>query len=92
MCGSEMVAKSKFLSTVKDLRYKLYTMVVFILMLGIVFVDSNCTVYFKYIPIRIIKKRHLGICYHAVCEASAVGIWKVDFSEVSQNIETSSPI
>ena len=31
-------------------------------------------------------KKHLGICYHAVREASAAGIWKVGFVQGKINI------
>ena len=35
------------------------------------------------IPETSITKKHLGICYHAVHEASAQGIWKVGFCKGS---------
>ena len=31
-------------------------------------------------------KKHLGICYHAVREASVAGIWKVGFTKGIHNI------
>ena len=33
-----------------------------------------------------LTKKHLGICYHAVREASAAGIWQVGFIKGMYNI------
>jgi hypothetical protein len=38
------------------------------------------------IPEQKLSKKHLGICYHAVREASAAKIWLVGFIEGKNNI------
>ena len=38
------------------------------------------------VPEAKLNKKHLGICYHAVREASAAGIWMVGFTHGKHNI------
>ena len=51
-----------------------------------VWCDNKGVVNSSYIPETRITKKDLRICYHAVCEASAQGIWKVGFCKVFNNI------
>ena len=40
----------------------------------------------EYIPHQMFLSKYLGICYHAVREESADGIWKVGFVKGKNNI------
>lgn len=84
--GSEAVALRTLLGLVKDLRYKLRMMGVPLAGPAIVFGDNKSVVNGASIPEAKLSKKHLGICYHAVREASAAGIWKVGFTKGVDNI------
>ena len=57
-----------------------------ILGLANVWGDNKGIVNSASIPETMITKKHLGICYHSVCEASEQGIWKVGFCKGVKNI------
>ena len=48
--------------------------------------DNKVVVHSASIPEKRITKKHLGICYHAVHDASAQDIWKVVFCKGVNNI------
>ena len=48
--------------------------------------DKKAVVNSESIPETRITKKHIGVCYHTVCEASAQGIWEVGFYKVVKNI------
>ena len=48
--------------------------------------DNKGVVNSASIPETRITKKHIGICYHVVREASAQGIWKVGFYNGVNNI------
>ena len=71
----------------KGLRYKLRMMGVLIDRPTSVFCDNKLVVTSTSVPTLTLPKKHLGICYHALIEAVAVGIHlivhiSVDFSAV----------
>ena len=74
------------LGLVKDLRYKLRMLGVPLAGPAIVFGDNKSVVNGASIPEAKLSKKHLGICYHAIREASAAGIWKVGFTKGADNI------
>ena len=84
--GSEAVALRTCLELIKSLRYKLRMMGVPLAGPAIVFGDNKSVVSGASIPEHKLSKKHLGICYHAVREASAAGIWKVGFTKGVHNI------
>ena len=84
--GSEVVAMRSCLGLVKDLRYKLRMMGVPLAGPAVIFGDNKSVVQGASVPECKISKKHLGICYHAVREASAAGIWKVGFVQGKINI------
>ena len=53
---------------------------------AVVFGDNKSVVNGASIPEAKLSKKHLGICYHAVREASAAKIWKVGFVKGKYNI------
>ena len=67
--GSKMVA----------LRYKVLMVWVEVLGPTIVFEDNNNMINGGCIPHHTLPKKNLDIFYHAVCEASLTGTWKVGF-------------
>ena len=84
--GSEVVALRTSLDLIKAMRYKLRMMGVPILGPAHVWGDNQGVVNGAAIPESKINKKHLEICYHAVREASAAGIWKVGFVKGKYNI------
>ena len=84
--GSEAVALRTLLGLVKDLRYKLRMLGVPLAGPAVVFGDNKSVVNGASIPEAKLSKKHLGICYHAVREASAAGVWKVGFTKGVDNI------
>jgi len=54
-----------------------------------IFGDNKSVVNGASIPECKISKKHLGICYHAVREASAQGVWRVGFIKGKYNIADS---
>ena len=80
------MALRALLGLIKDLRYKLRMMGVPLAGPAIVFGDNKSVVNGASIPEHKLSKKHLGICYHAVREASAAGIWKVGFCKGTNNI------
>jgi len=87
--GSEMVALRTALALVKDLRYKLRMMRVPLIGPTLMFGDNKSVVNSASIPEHKITKKHLGICYHAVREAAAQGIWRVGWCKSAHNIANS---
>lgn len=87
--GSEMVAMRTALELIKDLRYKLRMMGVPLSGPALMFGDNKSVVNGASIPEAKLNKKHLGICYHAVREASAAGVWKVGFVKGEYNIADS---
>ena len=84
--NGEMVAFRTALELIKSLRYKLHTMRVPLSGPAVVFGDNKSVVNSVSIPEVKLLKKHLGICYHAVREASAARIWKVGFVKGKYNI------
>lgn len=74
---------------VKALRYKLRMLGVPLVGPALIFGDNQSVVNGASIPECKIQKKHLGICYHAVREASAAGVWKVGFIRGKYNIADS---
>ena len=87
--GSEVVALRTCLELVKALRYKLRMLGVPLSGPTLIFGDNQSVVNGASIPECKINKKHLGICYHAVREASAAGIWRVGFIKGKYNIADS---
>ena len=84
--GSEIVALRTCLEFIKDLRYKLRMMGVPIEGPAVVWCDNKSVANGAAVPEAKLSKKHLGICYHAVREASAAGIWMVGFTHGKHNI------
>ena len=84
--GSEIVALRTCLEFVKDLRYKLRMMGVPIDGPAVVWCDNKSVANGAAVPEAKLNKKHLGICYHAVREASAAGVWMVGFTHGKHNI------
>ena len=84
--GSEAVALRTLLEMIKALRYKLRMLGVPLVGPAIVFGDNQSVVNGASIPENKLNKKHLGICYHAVREATAAGVWKVGFTKGVDNI------
>lgn len=84
--GSEIVAMRTCLEFIKDLRYKLRMMGVPIDGPAVVWCDNKTVVNGASVPEAKLSKKHLGICYHAVREASAAKIWQVGFVPGKYNI------
>ena len=82
----QAVALRTLLGLVKDLRYKLRMLGVPLAGPAVVFGDNKSVVNGASIPEAKLSKKHLGICYHAVREASAAGVWKVGFTKGVDNI------
>ena len=72
--GSEAVALRTLLGLVKDLRYKLRMLGVPLVGPAVVFGDNKSVINGASIPEAKLSKKHLGICYHAIREASAAGV------------------
>ena len=53
---------------------------------AVVWGDNQSVVNSAAIPTNKLNKKHLGICYHAVREASAAGIWTVGFVKGIYNL------
>jgi hypothetical protein len=84
--GSEIVAMRTCLEFVKDLRYKLRMMGVPLSGPAVVWCDNKSVADGASVPEAKLNKKHLGICYHAVREASAAGIWMAGFVPGKFNI------
>ena len=84
--GSEIVAMRTCLEFIKDLRYKLRMLGVPIDGPAVVWCDNQTVVNGASVPEAKLSKKHLGICYHAVREASAAKIWQVGFVPGKYNI------
>ena len=84
--GSEIVAMRTCLEFVKDLRYKLRMMGVPLDGPAVVWCDNKSVANGASMPEAKLNKKHLGICYHAVREASAAKIWMVGFTHGKFNI------
>ncbi len=74
------------LEFVKDLRYKLRMLGVPIYGPAVVWCDNQTVVNGASVPEAKLSKKHLGICYHAVREASAAKIWQVGFIKGEYNV------
>ena len=84
--GSEIVALRTCLELIKELRCKLR-------MLGapidgpvVVWCDNQSVAKGAAVPEAKLNKKHLGVCYHAVREASAAKIWQVGFIKGEHNV------
>ena len=53
---------------------------------AVIWGDNKSVVNGASIPTNKLNKKHLGICYHAVREASAAGIWTVAFTKGIHNL------
>ena len=84
--GSEIVAMRSCLESVKAIRYKLRMMGVPLDGPAVCWCDNQSVANGASIPEQKLSKKHLGICYHAVREASAAKIWLVGFIEGKDNI------
>ena len=84
--GSEIVALRTCLELIKELRYKLRMMGVPIDGPAVVWCDNQSVAKGAAVPEAKLNKKHLGICYHAVREASAAKIWQVGFIKGEHNI------
>ena len=84
--GSEIVAMRSCLESVKAIRYKLRMMGVPLDGPAVCWCDNQSVANGASIPEQKLSKKHLGICYHAVREASAAKIWLVGFIEGKNNI------
>ena len=84
--GSEIVALRTCLELVKEIRYKLRMMGVPLEGPAVVWCDNQSVANGASIPEAKLNKKHLGICYHAVREASAAKIWQVGFIKGEYNI------
>ena len=71
---------------VKELRYKLRMMGVSLDGPAVVWCDNQSVAKGAAVPEAKLNKKHLGICYHAVREASAAKIWQVGFIKGEHNI------
>jgi hypothetical protein len=71
--GAEFVAMKNGIETCRGLRYKLRMM--FVALSGPIFVygDNMSVVHNTQRPESVLKKKSNSICYHAVCESSAMG-------------------
>ena len=67
------------LELIKELRYKLRMLGVPIDGPAVVWCDNQSVANGAAVPEAKLNKKHLGICYHAVREASAAKIWQVGF-------------
>ena len=84
--GSEFIALKTALEILMVLQYKLRMMGVPINRPAYIFGDNMILVNVVYIPQCNFFKKHLGVCYHAVQETSADGIWSVGFVKGKYNI------
>ena len=84
--GSEIVALRTCLEFIKALRYKLRMMGVPLEGPAVVWCDNQSVAKGASVPEVRLNKKHLGICYHAVREASAAGIWMIGFTKGVHNI------
>ena len=84
--GSEIVAMRSCLEFIKDVRYKLRMMGVPLDGPAVVWCDNKSVANGASVPEAKLNKKHLGICYHAVREASAAGLWMVGFTHGKHNI------
>jgi len=84
--GSEIVALRTCLELIKELRYKLRMMGVPLDGPAVVWCDNQSVAKGAAVPEAKLNKKHLGICYHAVREASAAKIWQVGFIKGEHNI------
>jgi len=84
--GSEIVAMRTCMEFVKELRYKLRMMGVPLTGPAVCWCDNQSVANGASIPEHKLNKKHLGICYHAVREASAAKIWEVGFIKGEWNI------
>ena len=90
--GSEVVALRTCLELTKELRYKLRMLGVPLAGPAVVWGDNKSVVNGASIPTNKLNKKHLGICYHAVREASAAGIWTVAFTKGMQQADTGTKV
>ena len=70
-----------YLELVKELQYKLCMLGVPLAGPAIVWGDNKSVVKGASIQTNKLNKKHLGICHHAIHEASAAGIWMVDIAD-----------